>query len=173
MQNRRRAVAGYGQIAAALPGGRQRGRRCRWKTPASPHSLTTRFGVCRGVGKGRGRSALGISSPGQLLSLCARPGSHWRGIWPCRGFAPQGRASFRGYRRQSRQAPHRFWGTPETAISTPSLHYDASDPDDARRTAAAITKLDDAALEFGGSLSGEHGGGCLRMWASSSALTEL
>ena len=41
-------------------------------------------------------------------------------------------------------------------------HYDASDPDDARRTAAAHHALDDAALEFGGSLSGEHGGGCLK-----------
>lgn len=40
--------------------------------------------------------------------------------------------------------------------------YDASDPDDARRTAAAHHALDDAALEFGGSLSGEHGGGCLK-----------
>ena len=40
-----------------------------------------------------------------------------------------------------------------------NLHYDASDPDDARRTAAAHHALDDAALEFGGSLSGEHGGG--------------
>lgn len=35
-------------------------------------------------------------------------------------------------------------------------------PDDARRTAAAHHELDDAALEFGGSLSGEHGGGCLK-----------
>ena len=43
-----------------------------------------------------------------------------------------------------------------------NLHYDASDPDDARRTAAAHHELDDAALEFGGSLSGEHGGGCLK-----------
>ena len=43
-----------------------------------------------------------------------------------------------------------------------NLHYDASDPDDARRTAAAHHALDDAALEFGGSLSGEHGGGCLK-----------
>ena len=33
---------------------------------------------------------------------------------------------------------------------------------DARRTAAAHHALDDAALEFGGSLSGEHGGGCLK-----------
>ena len=41
-----------------------------------------------------------------------------------------------------------------------NLHYDASDPDDARRTAAAHHALDDAALEFGG-------------WASSSALTSL
>ena len=43
-----------------------------------------------------------------------------------------------------------------------NLHYDAADPDDARRTAAAHHALDDAALEFGGSLSGEHGGGCLK-----------
>ncbi|WP_308776736.1 FAD-linked oxidase C-terminal domain-containing protein [uncultured Bilophila sp.] len=43
-----------------------------------------------------------------------------------------------------------------------NLHYDASDPDDARRTLAAHHELDAAVLEFGGSLSGEHGGGCLK-----------
>ena len=43
-----------------------------------------------------------------------------------------------------------------------NLHYDASDPDDARRTQKTHHELDDAALEFGGSLSGEHGGGCLK-----------
>ena len=43
-----------------------------------------------------------------------------------------------------------------------NLHYDASDPDDARRTQKTHHELDDAALEFGGSLSGKHGGGCLK-----------
>lgn len=43
-----------------------------------------------------------------------------------------------------------------------NLHYDASDPDDARRTTAAHHELDEAVLELGGSLSGEHGGGCLK-----------
>lgn len=43
-----------------------------------------------------------------------------------------------------------------------SLYYDASGPDDARRTVATHYALDDAALEFGGSLSGEHKGGCLK-----------
>ncbi len=43
-----------------------------------------------------------------------------------------------------------------------NLHYDASDPDDVRRTTAAHHELDDAVIEFGGSLSGEHGGGCLK-----------
>ena len=43
-----------------------------------------------------------------------------------------------------------------------NLHYDASDPDDARRTEKTHHELDAAALEFGGSLSGEHGAGCLK-----------
>ncbi|MDR1777847.1 MAG: FAD-binding protein [Desulfovibrio sp.] len=43
-----------------------------------------------------------------------------------------------------------------------NLHYDASDPDDKRRTEKTHHELDDAVLEFGGSISGEHGGGCLK-----------
>ena len=43
-----------------------------------------------------------------------------------------------------------------------NLHYDASDPDDARRTEKTHHELDAAVLEFGGSLSGEHGAGCLK-----------
>lgn len=43
-----------------------------------------------------------------------------------------------------------------------NLHYDASDTDDGRRTLKTHHELDAAALEFGGSLSGEHGGGCLK-----------
>lgn len=43
-----------------------------------------------------------------------------------------------------------------------NLHYDASDPDDARRTEKTHHELDAAALEFGGSLSGEHGAGFLK-----------
>ena len=43
-----------------------------------------------------------------------------------------------------------------------NLHYDATDPDDAARTNKTHHELDAAALEFGGSLSGEHGGGCLK-----------
>lgn len=43
-----------------------------------------------------------------------------------------------------------------------NLHYDASDPDDARRTMSAHHAMDEAVLEFGGSISGEHGGGCLK-----------
>lgn len=43
-----------------------------------------------------------------------------------------------------------------------NLHYDASDPDDKQRTEKTHHELDAAALEFGGSLSGEHGGGCLK-----------
>ena len=43
-----------------------------------------------------------------------------------------------------------------------NLHYDASDADDARRTQKTHHELDAAALECGGSLSGEHGGGCLK-----------
>ncbi|MGE4312525.1 FAD-binding oxidoreductase [Desulfovibrio sp.] len=43
-----------------------------------------------------------------------------------------------------------------------NLHYDASDPDDARRTEKTHHELDAAVLEFGGSLSGEHGAGFLK-----------
>ena len=43
-----------------------------------------------------------------------------------------------------------------------NLHYDASDPDDARRTLKTHHELDAAVLEFGGSLSGEHGAGSLK-----------
>ncbi|NDV18375.1 FAD-binding protein [Pseudodesulfovibrio sp. JC047] len=43
-----------------------------------------------------------------------------------------------------------------------NLHYDASDPDDAKRTRKAHHEMDEAVLEFGGSLSGEHGVGCLK-----------
>lgn len=43
-----------------------------------------------------------------------------------------------------------------------NLHYDASDPDDAKRTQKTHHEMDAAVLEFGGSLSGEHGGGCLK-----------
>jgi D-lactate dehydrogenase (cytochrome)/glycolate oxidase len=43
-----------------------------------------------------------------------------------------------------------------------NLHYDASDLDDAARTAKTHHELDKAVLEFGGSLSGEHGGGSLK-----------
>lgn len=43
-----------------------------------------------------------------------------------------------------------------------NLHYDASDPDDAARTMKTHHELDKAVLEFGGSISGEHGAGCLK-----------
>ena len=43
-----------------------------------------------------------------------------------------------------------------------NLHYDASDPDDVRRTMRAHDAMDEAVLEFGGSISGEHGGGSLK-----------
>lgn len=43
-----------------------------------------------------------------------------------------------------------------------NLHYDASDPDDTARTMKAHHAMDEAVLEFGGSISGEHGGGCLK-----------
>lgn len=43
-----------------------------------------------------------------------------------------------------------------------NLHYDASDPDDAERTMKTHHELDEAVLEFGGSISGEHGAGCLK-----------
>ena len=43
-----------------------------------------------------------------------------------------------------------------------NLHYDAADPDDKERTLSTHHELDEAVLEFGGSLSGEHGGGCLK-----------
>ncbi|MCC8194303.1 MAG: FAD-binding oxidoreductase [Deltaproteobacteria bacterium] len=43
-----------------------------------------------------------------------------------------------------------------------NLHYDASDPDDTERTMKAHHAMDEAVLEFGGSISGEHGGGCLK-----------
>ena len=63
----------------------------------------------QGVGKEEEDRLWAFRRRGQLLILCARPGSHWRGYGRAARFAPQGRASFRGYRRQSRQAPHRFW----------------------------------------------------------------
>ena len=43
-----------------------------------------------------------------------------------------------------------------------NLHYDASDPDDTARTMKAHHAMDEAVLEFGGSISGEHGGGSLK-----------
>jgi D-lactate dehydrogenase (cytochrome)/glycolate oxidase len=43
-----------------------------------------------------------------------------------------------------------------------NLHYDASDPDDAERTLKTHHELDAAVLECGGSISGEHGAGCLK-----------
>jgi D-lactate dehydrogenase (cytochrome)/glycolate oxidase len=43
-----------------------------------------------------------------------------------------------------------------------NLHYDASNPDDAKRTLKTHHELDEAVLEFGGSVSGEHGAGCLK-----------
>ena len=43
-----------------------------------------------------------------------------------------------------------------------NLHYDASNPDDKARTMQAHHELDDAVLEFGGSISGEHGAGSLK-----------
>ncbi len=43
-----------------------------------------------------------------------------------------------------------------------NIHFDASDPDDTERTMRAHHEMDEAALEFGGSISGEHGGGCLK-----------
>lgn len=43
-----------------------------------------------------------------------------------------------------------------------NLHYDASDPDDLERTMKTHHELDKAVLEFGGSVSGEHGAGCLK-----------
>ena len=43
-----------------------------------------------------------------------------------------------------------------------NLHYDASDPDDLRRTMKTHHAMDEAVLEFGGSISGEHGGGSLK-----------
>lgn len=43
-----------------------------------------------------------------------------------------------------------------------NLHYDASDEDDHERTMRTHHAMDDAVLEFGGSISGEHGGGSLK-----------
>ncbi|MDL2210429.1 FAD-binding oxidoreductase [Desulfovibrio sp. OttesenSCG-928-O18] len=43
-----------------------------------------------------------------------------------------------------------------------NLHYDAADPDDTARTMRAHHAMDEAVLEFGGSISGEHGGGSLK-----------
>ncbi len=43
-----------------------------------------------------------------------------------------------------------------------NLHYDASDPDDAARTEKTHHELDHAVIEFGGSISGEHGAGILK-----------
>ncbi len=43
-----------------------------------------------------------------------------------------------------------------------NLHYDASDPDDLARTMRTHHAMDRAVLEFGGSISGEHGGGSLK-----------
>lgn len=43
-----------------------------------------------------------------------------------------------------------------------NLHYDAADADDTARTMKTHRELDAAVLEFGGSISGEHGGGCLK-----------
>ena len=43
-----------------------------------------------------------------------------------------------------------------------NLHYDAADPSDRERTMRAHHAMDKAVLEFGGSISGEHGGGCLK-----------
>jgi D-lactate dehydrogenase (cytochrome)/glycolate oxidase len=43
-----------------------------------------------------------------------------------------------------------------------NLHYDASDPDDAQRTLKTHHELDEAVIELGGSVSGEHGAGCLK-----------
>lgn len=53
-------------------------------------------------------------------------------------------------------------GTPETAISTPTCITTRPTPTTRGARRAAHHELDDAALEFGGSLSGEHGGGCLK-----------
>lgn len=130
----------------------------------------TRFGVCR-ASEREEEDRLGISSPGQLLILCTRPGSHWRGYGRAARFAPQGRASFRGYRRQSRQAPHRFGHAGDGNIRQPALRRVWILT--TRRTAAAHHALDDAALEFGGSLSGEHGGGCLKDGQAARLLDEL
>jgi len=43
-----------------------------------------------------------------------------------------------------------------------NLHYDASDPDDAARARKTRRELDEAVLALGGSISGEHGAGCLK-----------
>ena len=43
-----------------------------------------------------------------------------------------------------------------------NLHYDATDKDDAERTMKAHEEIDVAALEFDGTLSGEHGIGCIK-----------
>lgn len=43
-----------------------------------------------------------------------------------------------------------------------NLHYDASDPDDKARTEKTHHELDHAVVAFGGSVSGEHGAGCLK-----------
>jgi D-lactate dehydrogenase (cytochrome)/glycolate oxidase len=43
-----------------------------------------------------------------------------------------------------------------------NLHYDASDPDDAERTLKTHHALDEAVIDLGGSVSGEHGAGCLK-----------
>jgi D-lactate dehydrogenase (cytochrome)/glycolate oxidase len=43
-----------------------------------------------------------------------------------------------------------------------NVHYDAADPDDTARTMEIHQAMDEAVLELGGSISGEHGGGCLK-----------
>jgi len=43
-----------------------------------------------------------------------------------------------------------------------NLHYDASDPDDTERTIKTHHELDEAVIAFGGTISGEHGAGCLK-----------
>lgn len=169
----RRAVAGYGQIAAAIPGGRQPGDGAAGKRPTSPHSLTTRFGVCRASERkrkiGSGHFVAG-SAPHPMCSARIA----LAGIWPCRAVrSSRPCVVSRLSPPVTGQAASSVLGTPETAISTPTCITTRLILTTRGARRRLITRSTTQRSNSAGAFPVSTEAAASRMWASSSALTSL
>lgn len=148
------------------------GRRCRWKTPASPHSLTTRFGVCRASERkrkiGSGHFVAG-SAPHPMCSARIA----LAGIWPCRAVRSSRPCVVSRLSPPVTASASSVLGTPETAISTPTCITTRLTLTTRGARRRLITRSTTQRSNSAGAFPVSTEAAASRMWASSSALTSL